>query len=108
MKLGGCAPGFVTELSRRQRDSLGAEIRAVYALYEQHGPADLLAAMELAAAAGSYSAAALALVLAVPHQHVAAPVLRVPGVPRQDEVDRQLAVYETWVEVDVALEEVDV
>jgi hypothetical protein len=64
--------------------------------------------MELAAAAGSYSAAALALVLAVPHQHVAAPVLRVPGVPRQDEVDRQLAVYETWVEVDVALEEVDV
>ncbi len=104
--LGGCAPAFMSELSRRQRDRLGVEIVGVYALYEQHGPVDLLAAMARAATAGTYSAAALALLLVVPHQQAALPMLHLPGVPVQAEVDRQLAVYEAWVEVDVALEEV--
>jgi hypothetical protein len=31
-----------------------------------------------------------------------APLLSVPGVPAQAEVDRLLSVYETWVQVDVA------
>jgi len=79
----------------------------VYALYERYGTADLLAAMALAETAGTYSADALALLLATPLlSGLPAPALLLPGVPLQAEIDRQLSVYEAWVEVDVALPEV--
>jgi len=104
--LGGQAPAFLSALSHRQRDRLRAQVLAVYALYERYGADDLLAAMALADEAGSYSADALALLLAAPRP-VAAPaaVLRLPGVPTQTEIDRLLSVYETWVQVDVATPE---
>jgi transposase len=101
--LGGRAPAFLSALSYRQRGRLREEVLAVYALYERYGADDLLAAMALADDAGSYSADALALLLAAPRP-VAAPaaVLLLPGVPAQAEIDRLLSVYETWVQVDVA------
>lgn len=101
--LGGRAPAFLGALSRRQRTHLEAEVRAVYRLYESYGADDLVAAMALADEAGSYSAAALALLLAAPRPvPPPAPVLRLPGVPAQAEVDRRLSVYEAWVHIDVA------
>src|SRR5919199_1769093 len=63
LDLGGLAGPFLQELSCRHRDRLGAEVLAVYVLYERYGQAELLAAMELAAQAGSYDAAALESVL---------------------------------------------
>jgi transposase len=103
LRLGGRAPAFLSALSQRHRAQLQEEVRAVYALYEQYGADDLLAAMALADDAGAYSAAALALLLAAPRSGAdAAPVLRRPGVPPQAAVDRLLSVYETWVHVDVA------
>jgi transposase len=105
--LGGRAPAFLSALSRRQRARLREEVLAVYALYERYGAGDLLAAMALAEEAGASSAAALALLLAAPRPvppH--APVLRLPGVPTQAEVDRRLSVYEAWVHIDVAQPEV--
>ncbi len=105
--LGGQAPAFLSALSRRQRDRLREEVLAVYRLYERYGADDLRAAMALADEAGSYSADALALLLAAPRPVPRpAPVLRLPGVPEQAEVDRLLSVYETWVHVDVATPEV--
>ena len=100
LDLGGWAGPFLQELSRRHRDRLGAEVLAVYVLYERYGQAELLAAMELAAQAGSYDAAALEslLVRGAPRQPV--PALVVPGVPVQAEVDRLLSSYEAWVYVD--------
>ena len=102
--LGGRAPAFVSELSRRQRGRLREELLAVYALYEQYGAAEVLAAMARADDAGTYSADALALLLATPRAVAPAP----PPLPRADlppqaEVDRLLSVYEAWVHVDVAL-----
>ena len=53
--------------------------------------------------AGSYGADALGLLLAAPRPTAApAPVLLLPGVPAQAEIDRLLSVYEAWVQVDVA------
>jgi len=102
--LEGHAPAFLGALSRRQRARLQDELRAVYALYEQYGAADLLAAMALADEAGTHSADALALVLAAPRPSPAPlPPLALPGVPTQAEVDRVLSVYEAWVLVDEAL-----
>ena len=105
--LGGHAPAFLSALSQRQRARLREEVLAVYRLYERYGADDLRAAMALADEAGSYSADALALLLASPRPSpTPAPVLRLPGVPAQAEVDRLLSVYETWVQVDVATPEV--
>jgi transposase len=109
--LGGRAPAFLGELSRRQRDRLREELLAVYALYEQVGAAPLLAAMAQADDAGAYSADALALLLATTRPSPApatasAPPLRLVGAPPQHEVDRALSSYEAWVEVDEALPEV--
>jgi hypothetical protein len=61
--------------------------------------------MTLALEAGVASASALAVLLTTTTAP-RAPVLPLPGIPAQDEVDRQLSVYEAWVQVDVALPEV--
>jgi transposase len=107
--LGGHAPAFLNALSRRHRARLQRELLAVYALYEQVGADALLTAMALADEAGAYSADALAVLLARPRQlPPAVPALVVPGIPSQAEVDRLLSVYETWVQVEVALPEVTV
>jgi hypothetical protein len=100
LDLGGGAGPFIQELSQRHRARLGAEVLAVYALYERYGKAELLVAMELAAQAGSYDAAALeSLLVSVSPLHPV-PALVVPGVPAQAEVDRLLSSYEAWVYVD--------
>jgi transposase len=101
--LGGPAPAFLSELARRHRAQLGPQVLAVYALYQQVGAVDLLAAMTLASQAGSYSADALRLLLTRPHPPAAIPRLVLPGVPSQAEIDRPLSVYEALVTVDVAL-----
>ncbi len=107
LHLGGAAPTFLSALSYRHRAQLPEEIRAVYALYEQYGASDLLAAMALAGDAGTYSAAGLSLLLEAPPQRCAAlPMLCVPGVPGQAEIDRPLSAYDAWVHVDEARPEV--
>ncbi len=102
LELGEPAPAFLSALSRHQRARLQPEIRAVYTLYEQYGANQLLVAMGLALNAGTYHADALTLLLAV--QSIAPPPLVLPGIPAQSEVDRSLAIYEAWVQVDVAQE----
>jgi hypothetical protein len=102
LDLGGRAPAFLGELSRRQRARLGEQLLAVYALHEDHGAPALLAAMARAEAAGTYEADALRALLSAPHVATLSP-LHLPGLPAQAEVDRLLSSYEAWVEVDIAL-----
>jgi transposase len=105
--LGGRAPAFLSELSRRHRARLREEILAVYALYEQAGADAVLAAMAQADDVGAYRAATLAELLgAPPPLPVAPPPLPRLGLPPQSEIDRDLSVYEAWVEIDEALPEV--
>jgi transposase len=103
--LGGRAPAFVSELSRRHRDRLAPEVLAAYALYEQYGAAALLAAMAVADNAGTYSAAALETLLVSAPSIISTSPPGLPDLPPQTEVDRLLSLYEAWVQVDeVALE----
>jgi hypothetical protein len=104
LSLGDPAPTFIGALSQRQRARRPAEIRAVYALYEQHGAAHLLAAMALACTAGTYSADALALLLTTLTVPALAPILVLPGLPQQTGVDRSLGSYEMWVQVEAVQE----
>jgi transposase len=91
------AEPFLSELSRRHRDRLGPQVLAVYALYEEFGASELLAAMALAHQAGTCSAEALALLLAQPRVPRAVPPLVLPGVPSQAAIDRPLSHYEALV-----------
>jgi hypothetical protein len=105
--LGGRAPAFLSELCRRHRARLREEILAVYALYEQAGGEALLTAMAQADDAGTYTADALTrLLTTTPPLPTVVPSLRLPGLPPQSEIDRDLRSYEAWVEVDEALPEV--
>jgi transposase len=104
LDLGEVAAAYVSELSRRQRAHLAPEILAVYALCERHGAADLLSAMELAAAANAYGADYLrALLVAPPATSASRPprpaALALPGIPDQAAVERELALYEAFVRV---------
>jgi transposase len=102
--LGGHAPAFISELARRHRADLADDMRTLYALYREHGPDRLLAAMALADALGRYRAATLLPLLGEPVLDTALP-LALAGVPQQEAIDRDLALYEACVLVDAALVE---
>jgi hypothetical protein len=83
--LGGVAQDYVSELSRRQRARLGAE---------------LLAAMELAQAQGAFGAAYLGALVSAPVAEMQTPEatwLVLTDVPSQIEIDRELSTYEAYV-----------
>jgi transposase len=103
--LGGHAPAFISELSRRHRASLPEEIRTLYALYQEHGRDRLLAAMALADAMRCYRAATLIPLLGAPLPDASS--LALAGVPQQEEIDRDLALYEACVVLPVARGEAD-
>jgi transposase len=116
LQLGGDAPWYVSELSRRRRAQLREEVLGVYALYERYGGPRLLQAMAFATTRSAYGAEYLAALLAY-EGHLpgwsdapawtaaptpAAPARLALGVagPPQDEIDRQLSLYEAYVRTD--------
>jgi transposase len=99
LELGDVARTYLSELSHRQRTRLGDEVLEVYRLYERCGPAELLAAMELAHAQGAYGAAYLRALVSAPEVEPATQVLHLTlaDVPPQTEIDRALSAYEVYV-----------
>lgn len=104
--LGGAAPAFLRALSRQQRSRLKDELLVIYALYQQHGAAQLLTAMARADAAGTYSAAALVRRLPRPSDPVVPVSHPRSELPSQAEIDRPLSSYEAWVQIEIARREV--
>jgi transposase len=109
LELGEPATSYVSELSRRRRERLADEMRAVYALLEQHGAAELLAAMALADETSVYGADYLRALLAAPPPPAAdasaSPIMATLALPSQVEVDRLLSSYEALVQIDIAMTE---
>jgi hypothetical protein len=108
--LGTIAARYVSELSRRHRARLAPEVLAIYGLYQRRGAAALLAAMAQADRPGAYGAAYLEALLEAPHRVAgqpsgSPPILLVPSVPSQAEVDRQLRSYERYVPITEVLGE---
>jgi hypothetical protein len=107
VQLGEAAAWYLSELSHRRRAHLRAEVLGVYALYEQYGAPALLAAMAYAAERGAYSAEYLQALLGLRGRApghpaaVGAPAAPVAVAgPRQEEIDRQLSLYEAYVWAD--------
>jgi transposase len=108
LELGEPATSYVSELSRRRRERLAEEMRGVYALLEQHGRGELLAAMALATETSVYGADYLQALLAAPLPPAAAgtsALLTTLALPSQAEVDRLLSSYEALVQIDIAMTE---
>jgi hypothetical protein len=85
-------------------------VLAIYGLYQRRGAAALLAAMAQADRQGAYGAAYLEALLEAPHRLAgqpsgSPPILLVPSVPSQAEVDRQLRSYERYVPITEVLGE---
>ena len=107
VQLGEAAAWYLSELSHRRRAQLRAEVLGVYALYEQYGAPALLAAMAYATERGAYSAEYLQDLLGLrgraPGHPAAAGAPAAPVAvagPRQEEIDRQLSLYEAYVWAD--------
>jgi transposase len=102
LELGEVAARYVSEVSHRHRARLREEVLALHALVVEYGATAVLAAMTQAARVGGYSAAYITALLVTPaHRPQAlptAPLLALPGVPRQSEIDRQLSHYEAYVQ----------
>jgi transposase len=101
LELGDGAASYVGEVSRRRRDKLREEILALYGLGEAHGAGRLLAAMSQAKQVGAFGAEYIrALLEGGPPADIIPGrlTLFVPGVPRQEEIDRLLSSYEVYVE----------
>ncbi|MEW5837157.1 MAG: IS21 family transposase [Pseudomonadota bacterium] len=102
LELDAVAARYVSEVSRRQRARLREEVLALHALVTAHGVPAVLAAMAQAEQVNGYSAAYVAALLTAPaertHTLPRVPLLALPGVPRQGEVDRQLSQYEAYVQ----------
>jgi hypothetical protein len=98
LDLGEVAVAYVTELSHRQRAHLGPEILGLYALLQQQGAAELISAMALAQEANAFGADYLRALVATPRPLASPPALCIPGAPPQADIDRALALYETYVQ----------
>jgi transposase len=93
------AEWYVSEVSRRRRERLRQEVLATYALLMLHGRDALAGAMGRADAQGIYGHEYLEVLLApAPVGLVPQPSLPV-DLPSQDEVDRRLEQYESFVTV---------
>ena len=104
LRLGDGAVQYLSRLSRRHRAHLGPQVLAIYALYQRRGAAALLAAMAQAEQHGAYGAAYLEALLEPAHRLAglplaALPILALPEVPCQAEVDRHLSSYEQYVHI---------
>jgi transposase len=100
LRLGKGAAQYVSEISRRRRDRLQEEILTIYTLLEQHGAEALVAVMEQAATQGVYGAEYLDTLLHPDRAPtVALPALSLLALPSQEEIDRELSLYEAFVTI---------
>lgn len=88
---------YVAQVCRRHVAQMDQQVVKLYRLWEQYGTEEFLAAVELAGECGTFAAEYLEALLAVPRSQRKIVPLRLPGVPEQQQVDRQLSGYETYV-----------
>jgi transposase len=89
---------YIATLCRRYRGKFGPHILQIYALWRTYGSEQLGAACALASEHEAYGADYLASLLKAPRPVQVPQSLELAEVPSQGAVDRDLAVYESYVE----------
>jgi hypothetical protein len=88
-------PSYVAEICRRDRNSMNQQILELYALWEEAGSEGFLEAVRFCYESHAYGSEYVELMLRIPEEEREVELL-VSGQPVQSEIDRDLAVYDTY------------
>jgi hypothetical protein len=86
---------YVAEICRRDRNSMNQQILSLYALFQEYGMERFLEAVDFCHQEQVYGAAYVELILRMPPDSESKVEL-LSGQPMQDELDRDLSVYDTY------------
>lgn len=91
-------PSYVAEICRRDRNSMNQQILELYALWEEAGSERFLEAVRFCYESHAYGSEYVELMLRIPEEEreVELSEHTLSGQPVQSEIDRDLAVYDTY------------
>jgi len=87
---------YVSEICRRDRNSMNQQILKLYALWEEAGSERFVEAIRFCHESRVYGSEYVELMLRIPEDEEPAAELLLSGQPVQSEIDRDLAVYDTY------------
>lgn len=107
LELDSPTASYLSEICRRDRNTMNQQILKLYALWEEHGTARFVEAVGFCYQSGVYGSEYVELMLRIPEDESDDLVTRnsvlrskmgllLSGQPVQSEVDRDLAVYDTY------------
>jgi len=89
-------PSYVAEICRRDRNEMNQQILKLYALWEENGTEKFVEAVRFCSHEQVYGASYVELMLRMPQDEESQIELLLSGQPIQDEIDRDLAIYDTY------------
>jgi hypothetical protein len=87
---------YVAEICRRDRNSMNQQILKLYALWEEAGNERFVEAIRFCHESQVYGSEYVELMLRIPEDEEPVAELLLSGQPVQSEIDRDLAVYDTY------------
>jgi transposase len=89
-------PSYVAEICRRDRNEMNQQILKLYALWEENGTEKFVEAVRFCSREQVYGASYVELMLRLEPDEESKMELLLSGQPIQDEIDRDLAIYDTY------------
>lgn len=96
LELDSPVASYVAEICRRDRNSMNQQVLKLYALWEEAGSERFLEAVQFCHESGVYGSEYVELMLRIPEDEVHEVELLLSGQPAQSEIDRDLAIYDTY------------
>jgi transposase len=96
LELADPTASYVSEICRRDRNSMNQQILKLYALWEEAGSERFVEAIRFCHESHVYGSEYVELMLRIPEDEEPIAELLLSGQPVQSEIDRDLAVYDTY------------
>jgi transposase len=96
LELDSPTASYVAAICRRDRNSMNQQMLKLYALWEEHGTEKFLEAVRFCHESQVYGSEYVELMLRIPADEGGEMELLLSGQPVQSEIDRDLAVYDTY------------
>jgi transposase len=91
-------PSYISEICRRDRNTMNQQMLKLYALFTEYGLDRFVEAVQFCSAEQVYGASYVELMLRVEPDEESKVELLLGEQPRQDEIDRDLAIYDTYTQ----------
>jgi transposase len=96
LELSALTASYVAEICRRDRNSMNQQILKLYALWAEAGSESFIEAIRFCHESQVYGSEYVELMLRIPEDEEPVAELLLSGQPVQSEIDRDLAVYDTY------------